>query len=210
MPVLEILQLKTKPDISPSNPSILKSLQTVRQSLAEKIHPTHSRFYRALEDPSLIYVLGLWPSIATHRSFLSSPLKASILSPQDDLLDFNWMIHIELDSIESMEELSVLDAPVVAIARLHVKGGKHVIAHIEITGRYSGMLVERTKPWVVVEGWRVDGEVGKEEQVVITGWQEKEDHMAFGAGLREKYTDYAGLRHHWEGFEANHMKDMEK
>jgi hypothetical protein len=207
MPVLEILQLKIKPTISPDNPSILTSLRTVRSSLAEKVHLTHSRFFRALEDPSLIYVLGLWPNLATHQAFLSSPLKPSILAPQDDLLDFNWMLHIPLEDLETLS--STLEVPIVAIARLHVKGGEHVIAHKEITGRYGHMLVERAKPFGVVEGWRVDGEVGKEELVVITGWEAKEEHLVFGAGLREKYPDYATLRDHWEAFEANHMRDME-
>jgi len=172
------------------------------------VHATHSRFFQALEDPTLIYVLGLWPNLQTHQSFLASPLKPEILSPQQDLLDFGWMIHIPLEDLESLP----LGAPIVAIARLHVKGGEHVIAHKEITGRYGGMLVERTKPYGVVEGWRVDGEEGaqEQEQVVITGWEAKEDHLAFGAGLRETYPDYAGLRDHWQGIEVNHMRDMEK
>jgi hypothetical protein len=208
MPVLEILQLKIKPSISPTDPSILTSLRTVRSSLAQKVHPTHSRFFCALEDPALIYVFGLWPNVATHQAFLSSPLKPSILSPQDDLLDFNWMIHIPLEDEETLS--STLEAPIVAIARLHVKGGEHVICHKEITGQYGHMLVERTKPFGVVEGWRVDKEAGSEEQVVITGWEAKEDNMAFMARLSKKYPDYATLRDHWEGFEANNMRDMEK
>jgi len=83
--------------------------------------------------------------------------------------------------------------------------------HREITQRYRGVLEETTKPFGVVEGWRVDGEEeGEREQVIITGWEEKEDHLAFGAGLREKFEDYRGLRDHWESVNASHATDMER
>jgi hypothetical protein len=208
MPVLEVLQLKIKPTISASDPAVLTSLQTVRTSLAEKIHPTHSRFYQSIEDPSLIFVLGLWTSLSQHQDFLSSPLRAQILAPQEGLLDFSWCVHILL---EKMEELP-LEAPVVAIARIGVKSGEHLKLHEEITGKYREMLAERTRPFGVVEGWAVDheGPELEKENIIITGWEKKEDHLAFGAGLREKFEDYRGLRDHWKTLEASHVRDMEK
>jgi heme-degrading monooxygenase HmoA len=208
MPVLEILQLKIKPTISTTNPSILTSLRTVRQSLAQEVHPTHSRFYQSIEDPYLIYVFGLWDSLSQHHDFLSSPLRTEILLPQEDLLDFSWCIHIEIDSMQQLP----LEAPIVAIARIKLKSGDHhVKTHEAITARYRSVLEERTRPFGVVEGRRVDGGVeGGKEEVVITGWETKEDHLAFGVGLREKNEDYRGLREHWEGVEASHVRHMER
>jgi hypothetical protein len=205
MSVLEICQLKVKDNISPSDSSIIASLQKVRTELKERVHPTNSRFFQTIEDPTLIYILGTWPSVAKHQTFLSSPEKPQILDAQQNLLDFNWMLHIPLDNMSSLP----LDAPVVAIARAHVKGGEHVTAHKKITGKYRDKLDERTKPHKVVEGWRVDEEPGKQENVVITGWKSREDHLEFSAGLREKYADYAALNKHWEKVEAHHMRDME-
>lgn len=99
-----------------------------------------------------------------------------------------------------MEDLP-LEAPIIAIARITVKSGEHVKLHKEITARYRGLLEERTKPFGVVEGWRIDGEEeGEREQVIVTGWEKKEDHLAFGVGLRD----------HWDSAEASHMKDMER
>jgi len=205
MPVLEVLQLKVKPKIHPADPSILTSLRTVRSLLASKIHATHSRFYQSIEDSTLIYVLGLWDTLSQHQSFLSSSLREEILAPQEHVLDFGWCVHIPL---EKMEDLP-LEAPVVAVARLKVKSGESLKLHQEITGRYRGVLEEETRPFGVVEGWRLDGGEGR-EQVIITGWREKEDHLKFGEGLREKFEDYRSLRGHWEGVEASHMRDMEK
>jgi hypothetical protein len=208
MPVLEILQLRVKPSISPSDPAILTSLQTVRSLLTQKIHSTHSRFYQSIEDTSLIYVLGLWDSLSQHQDFLSSPLRAEILAPQEYLLDFSWCVHIPL---ENMEDLP-LEAPAVAIARIKVKSGEdHVVKHREITGKYRAMLEESTRPFGVAEGWRVDvGGEGEREQVIFTGWEEKEDHLAFSTGLRERFEDYRELRDHWESVEASHTRNMEK
>jgi hypothetical protein len=207
MPVLEVLQLKVKPTINPTNSSILTSLQTVRSLLASKIHPTQSRFYQSIEDPSLIFVLGIWDSLSQHQAFLSSPFRVEVLSPQEDLLDFSWCVHIPIVKREDLP----LEAPIVSVARIKLKSGEHVPLHKEITGRYREVLEETTKPFGVVEGWILDGrEEGKREQVVITGWPGKEEHLAFSAGLRERFEDYRGLRGHWESVMASHMRDMEK
>lgn len=208
MPVLEILQLKIKPTIDPSNLSILTSLRTVRTSLAQKIHPTHSRFYQSIEDTSLIYVLGLWDSLSQHQDFLSSPLKTDILSPQEDLLDFSWCLHIELDSMNQLP----LKAPILSIARIKLKSGDyHVKQHEEITAQYRPVLKVRSRPFGVVEGWKIDGGAeGERESVVITGWETKEDHLEFRAGLRERNGDYRDLREHWESVEVSHVRDMER
>jgi hypothetical protein len=207
MSILEILQLKVKPTTEPSNPAILASLRTVRQSLAQKVHATQSRFYHSIEDTSLIYVLGLWDSLSQHQVFLSSPLKDEILSPQEDLLDFGWCIHIEMDSMNQLP----LKAPILSIARIKLKSGDyHVKQHEEITARYRSVLKARTGPCGVVEGWRIDGEDGEREQVFITGWETKEDHLEFSAGLGERNGDYRGLREHWESVEVSHVRDMER
>ncbi|KAN0110957.1 hypothetical protein V8E51_007344 [Hyaloscypha variabilis] len=207
MPVLEVLQLKVKPTITPTNPSILTSLHTVRSLLASKIHPTQSRFYQSIEDPSLIFVLGLWDSLSQHQTFLSSPFRAEVLAPQEDLLDFSWCVHIPIGKREDLP----LEAPIVSVARIKLKSGEHVQLHKEITGRYREVLEETTKPFGVVERWILDGgEEGEREQVVITGWTGKEEHLAFSAGLRERFEDYRSLRGHWESVVASHMRDMEK
>ena len=208
MPVLEILQLKIKDTVSPSNPAVLTSLRTVRTSLAQNVHPTHSRFYQSIEDPSLIYVLGLWDSLSQHQDFLSSPLKTEILTPQEDLLDFNWCVHIEIESNNQLP----LKAPIMSIARITLKSGDHhVKQHREITARYRSVLEERTRPFGVVQGPRVDGgEEGEREEVIITGWETKEDHLTFGAGLRERNEDYRRLREHWESVEVSHFRNMER
>ena len=204
MGVLEILQLRLKPAYSPSDPIIIATLDKERKELREKVHNTQSRMFTAVDDPSLIYIFGVWPSLEKHRAFLASPLKAEIIN--SPLFKLGWMFHIPLDSIDELP----LDAPVVAVARQHIKGNKHVTGYKEkITETYRETLLKEIKPYKIVSGWRVDGNAGEEEHAVITGWETKEDHMAFEAGLKAKYRDYARLEEHGDQLEVYHLKDLE-
>src|SRR4051812_38878765 len=96
MPVLEVTQLRLK-GISAADQSLLDSLDAVRSILK-----TNSRFYHCIEEPSLIYILGIWPSLAAHRAFLDSPECHEILGPQEELLEFQWSLHMELDAMVSL------------------------------------------------------------------------------------------------------------
>jgi heme-degrading monooxygenase HmoA len=203
MPVLEILLLKTKPSIPPTSPLILTSLQTVRSLLAAKIHATQSHFYRTTEDASKIYILGLWPSLSAHQAFLASPLRKEILAPQEELLDFVWCVHVQVSGWEDVP----IGAPVVSIARIKVKGGEEG-RHESVTGKYEGRLREATG-WGVVSGWVLD-EGGERENVVITGWRTREEHLEFGRGMGEEFEDYRALREGWESVDVGHGKDMEQ
>jgi hypothetical protein len=80
-PVLEITLLRlASSQSSPSNANILSILQHVRSLLAKKVNTTHSRFFRGVDDPTLVYILGVWPSIETHKEFLANEiLKTEVL-----------------------------------------------------------------------------------------------------------------------------------
>lgn len=205
MPVLEICLLKVKPSISPTSPLLLTSLQKVRTTLATRITNTASRFYQSLEDPTEIYILGIWPTLAAHHTFLASPEKAEILDAQQDLLDFGWILHIP---IESMDEVP-FDAPVMAITRLFVKG-EHVRRYKEVGAKYREKVVEGTKPFRIVNGWRVDGEEGRLENVILTGWETREAHFEFTAAMVEKFPEYGTVKDCCEGMELSHCVNMEK
>ncbi|KAH9219282.1 hypothetical protein DL95DRAFT_384718, partial [Leptodontidium sp. 2 PMI_412] len=120
--ILEICQLKVKSNLSPSDPSLLKVLSKARTELKERVHNTNSRFYQCIEDPTLIYILGVWPSLARHTEFLKTPEKSDILDSQEDLFDFGWILHLEIGE-RGMDELP-LEAPVMAITRLFMKDGE--------------------------------------------------------------------------------------
>lgn len=206
--ILEICQLKVKPNLSPADPTLLSALSTARTELKEKVYNTNSRFYQCVEDPTLIYILGVWPSLARHGEFLASPARSEILDSQEELFNFGWILHMEIGD-RGMDELP-LDAPVMAITRLFMKDGEeHVKACEEIERKYREVVAEGRRPWNVVDGWRIDCENGKNEGVMITGWESVETHEAFTKRTREKHPEYGSVTQHYERMEVRHARNME-
>ena len=129
-----------------------------------------------------------------HHSFLSSPLKTEILGPQEDTLDFVWGIHVPMTA--AIEEAVPLDAPVLAIARLVTKsegGGK--AGDVGALEEYRELTVGATgsSTWTVFGGWRCDAEEGKQEAVLISGWESEARCDAFKRRMSEENEKYEGV-----------------
>lgn len=204
MAILEVLQLRIKPDLQPTDPSILKGLQSARQKLKDLVSDTQSRFYQSTDDPSIIHVLGTWPTLAAHHAFIESPTRLDVLRDQEGLLDFAWVLHVEIDSMSSLP----LDAPVLAIERLHVKSGEHVIEYNLIMSGLVGRIQEATEHYRVVVGWRCDSEPGKQESLVFTGFETSSHASTVKA--RVGSAEWESLMDHLEDTEVAYGKDMEK
>jgi heme-degrading monooxygenase HmoA len=164
MPALEMTQLRLK-GLTADDPALLQSLSTVRR----KLH-TSSQFYNCIEDPTLIYILGMWPSLDAHLKFLASPARDEVLGPQEDMLDFCWTVHIELDGMS----LLPLDAPVLAIERMRVRE-EHVEAFDQAVTRHTEEL-QGSHPSKVAHGWRCDAAPGSHEAILFTGWETAQAH----------------------------------
>lgn len=204
MSVLEICRLQVKEGISPSDRSIVESLAAVRSELKSKVVATNSRFYQSIEEPRLIYILGLWPSLAAHQAFLASGAQPAILAPQDHLLDFDWAMHMELDSMASLP----LDAPVFSIARFRFDGGEKAAAFRLGLETYRQKIVDATVPYKYVDGWCCDSEPGKQECFVISGWRSVEAHDEFSVKVIED-PEYGRGVALCDEREAKHMRNME-
>lgn len=171
MPVLEVTQLRLT-SLPADDPLLLKSLSTVRDQLQ-----TSSQFYICIEDPTLVYILGTWPSLVAHETFLASPKRNEVLGPQENLLQFEWTVHMELDAMSSLP----LDAPIIAIERFSVQG-KFVDAFEQATIRHA-QLANSTSSFKVAHGWRCDAAAAMErrhEAIVFSGWESVQAHTAFG------------------------------
>ncbi len=163
MPILEILAVRLRDGVSPTDPSLLKNLSDVRSYVQ-----SNSNFYHCIEDPSIIYIIGQWASLETHKKWLVSPERDDVLKPQEDQLSLFWMIH--MNAPEKGIEGLPLKAPVMSVARLFVKS-EHEEEFYRIATSQRVGLVEYAKPYPVVDGWRIDPEEGQKEFVVITGWE---------------------------------------
>jgi len=144
--------------------------------------------------------------LVRHKEFLASSYKAEILDEQDELFDFQWIIHTKIGDGE-MKEVPV-EAPVMGIARLFIKK-EGVDAYQAVVDKYGKLIDEGTKPYTSVAEWRVDCEEGKYEHVVITGWEKEGDHAVFTKRMRED-PEYRTVRDNYEGMDVKHVRDMER
>ncbi|KAJ4365233.1 hypothetical protein N0V83_008851 [Neocucurbitaria cava] len=199
MPVLEVTQLRVK-GLSADDPALLQSLSVVRGKLK-----TNSRFYHCIEDPTLIYILGIWPSLDAHLEFLASPERDEILGPQEDMLDFCWSVHMGLDGMSSLP----LDAPVLAIEIMKIKGDC-VEAFDQAVIRHTQHILG-SHPFKVAHGWRCDAAAGSHEALIFTGWENTQAHVTFAVNQEgHRDGDKAALNGQYEVIQVHHAKNLER
>ncbi|KAH7401662.1 hypothetical protein BKA66DRAFT_405817 [Pyrenochaeta sp. MPI-SDFR-AT-0127] len=195
MPVLEVTQLRLK-GLHAHDAALLQSLSLVRG----KLH-TMSHFYNCIQDPTLIYILGIWPSLEAHLDFLASPARDAVLGPQEDVLDFCWTVHMVLDGMASLP----LDAPVLAIERLSVRGD--CVDAFDQAAVQHAQLLKRSHPFAVAHGWRCDAPAGSHEALIFTGWENTQAHVAFAA---THDGHHAALLGQYEHIELHHATNLEQ
>ncbi|ORY12224.1 hypothetical protein BCR34DRAFT_483035 [Clohesyomyces aquaticus] len=197
MPVLEVTQLRLK-GVSAADRGLLRNLSLVRDALQ-----TNSRFYHCTEDPSLIYIFGLWPSLDAHLEFLASPRSSEVLGPQEEQLDFQWALHMNLDAMSSLP----LDAPVMAISMVVIK--EHDIdAYNQSITATRRLFSDASRPYRIVNGWRCDPTSRNHEAVMFTGWPSVEAHSAFVTEGR-KNPDFARMEALYQTVEVRHARTLE-
>lgn len=173
-PVLEITLLRlTSP--STQNSAIISTLRNVRTLLAQKVNPTYSHFYQGIDDPLLLLIVGVWPSLGMHRAFLANDkLREEVLGSQEGLFGFEWGIHITL----SGRDPKAVMAEIGSCSGLEV--GRWTV-NSKSVDKFPGMLEKQDRDRKAVAktevgGWRCDVDEVKEgggrEFVRVRGWEE--------------------------------------
>ncbi|KAH8730078.1 hypothetical protein GQ44DRAFT_476977 [Phaeosphaeriaceae sp. PMI808] len=199
MAVLEVTQLRLKGPPA-GDPKLLESLSIVRAKLQTK-----SQFYSCIEDPTKLYILGLWRDLEQHINFLASPVRDEVLGPQEDMLEFQWTVHMEIESMSSLP----LDAPVLALERLSVKKGCIDVCHQAAT-RYAH-LSQGSHPCKVTHGWRCDASPEAHELVIFSGCENAQAHVTF-ATRQQSYdsSDHATTMGQYEELLVHHAWNLER
>jgi heme-degrading monooxygenase HmoA len=208
MPVTELalLHLKNHRQIPPETKSALVSGASAQARFAG--YPV--RLYSQVEDPSYIYLLGGWDSVSQHMNeWIPSPTNQNIMSSLADEMEVVWMFHVEVEpaSGETCSASSPLDAPVLAIERCFV--GEEKGDFEDSMARVKGRMEECTAPRMLRCGWRIDHAEGREEMhefVVLSGWEDMEDHLRF---LETGSEDDKYRNDRMEGVELRHARLME-
>jgi len=162
MPVTELALLPLTTPLSSTLITKLLAAQSVLTSASG--HPFH--IYQQIEDPSLLYILGKWDSVAAHHVFLSSEENQKLLESLKDDLDLEKIVLYHLDAdIFALEEgkKSVLEAETISLNRHFVPASKRDGFQEKFNG-VKGLLDEYTKPFRVVGGWRIEKESEEKEE----------------------------------------------
>ncbi|KAJ5796381.1 uncharacterized protein N7518_004921 [Penicillium psychrosexuale] len=182
MPVTELalLRLKAQDPSSSAKSTFIEAQE--KQTTHSGYHVT---YLRQIEDPSSVYLMGGWESVEKHTGegqWLSLEINQTLLAQLKDSLDVSWMFHLDLDPSTSKIPL---DAPVLAITRYFVEPSKKDEFDAVFRNGVSH-LDAHTAPFSSCGAWRIDKEGEDEEFVLFSGWNQVQDHFAFGESEASK------------------------
>jgi hypothetical protein len=198
MPVLEITQLRLK-RITVADSALLKNLSAVRDKLQ-----TNSVFYCRIEDPTLVYIFGIWHSLDAHLEFLASSTRDAVLGPQADILGFEWTVHQELEAVTSLP----LNAPVLAIARLRLQGW--CVPIFEQAVIRHARLFQKNHSTETTHGWRCDAPAGTHEAIIFHGCKDTKSHTPFsGSRFINNNNADVSIEREYEEVISHHLWNLE-
>ncbi|KAF9024338.1 hypothetical protein BDZ89DRAFT_1069152 [Hymenopellis radicata] len=202
MAILELALLRLKPGVSID--ATLPNLRFAEKAMQQSAGAGHAfYYYQQVEDPTLIYIVGSWPSVAYHYDvFIPSAENKQALELMKDQMGVEWLIHVDVDP-KSIQP--GLDTPMIAIARHFIKDGEPKELFDTTFASSKPPLIDATEG-KLVGGWRLDKELdgGRDEWVLFTGWGSLEDHATFGNS--EEFKRYAKIRDHLASFEVRHAQ----
>ncbi|KAH8804639.1 hypothetical protein F5884DRAFT_680955 [Xylogone sp. PMI_703] len=205
-----ILHLSTPPQEGKLPAAFLERLTTAKQVL-DKASGYNFHFFQQVEDPSLVYIIGRWESVAAHGVFLPSDENKRLLDLLKDDIDIPSIIlyHLETDVYDISEEADkkqVFEAPTISCNRHFVPAAKKE-GFIKTFQEVKGLLQDFTNPFKVIGSWRIEKESeDKEEWVLFSGFNSVEHHYEFPK--TEEFAKYREIVNFVDGFEVKHLKSI--
>lgn len=201
-PILELCKRRLNDGLSPTHPSVKKALPEVRiNTKCEYV------YYSSIEEPSVFFMLGMWPSMNAYNSFRSSPGYLQSLEPLGTLSTIEWIEHMEFDSLSSLP----IEAPVMTVTRAFLKPGDHPKEYYRKISDLKGPIEAETAPHPCVFSWTVDTTPECHKWLMFVGWQSKWHHRGYAAMLRETNAEFPSIPDHYdEGTMHMHTWNMER
>ncbi|RFU34616.1 hypothetical protein B7463_g1699, partial [Scytalidium lignicola] len=207
---LAILPLSTPPENGILPSGFLDKLSTAKKVL-DNASGYNFHFFQQVEDPSLVYIIGRWSSVAAHDVFLPSDENKRLLELLKDDITISSVImyHLDVDvynMIGEADKKNVSEAPTISCNRHFVPAAKKE-GFIEQFQKIKGLLQDFTNPFKVVGGWRIEKESEeKEEWVLFSGFDSVAHHYEFPK--TEEFVKYREIIGFVDGFEVKHLKSI--
>jgi len=225
---LALLQYKSPPSPSSSLLPIPDSVLEIlyRAAREQTSFSGHSvALLQCHEDPTLIYLIGGWDTVAQHMNeWIPKQTNQELMKELGQGLDVKWMFHLDMNPAD------VLHGVVGATRGFGAEGkdgvvaiGRHFIRHSQRVGftatfednvdaleEFLGDFQKRDSGWRVDRGFVADA-VGDAEDnmvpdefVVFTAWSSVERHVEFVKP--EGFQRYSKIREYVERAEIRHVK----
>lgn len=205
MAVTELALVRVIEPAKISDDSLLKILRHAKLAM-EKFSGYEFYFLHCVEDPSLFWICGGWPSVQNHmENWIPSEQNQELVKSLDGKAEVLYMWHVD---VEPEKREAVMRSKGISITRNFVKkgeGDRVEEAFGQAKGQSEGSAGEEEEKVVVVVlgGWRIDkGFIKKSEDsdehqeegaewVVFKGWKSKEGFLDIERG--EKFQAFAKL-----------------
>ncbi|KAF2101333.1 hypothetical protein NA57DRAFT_72776 [Rhizodiscina lignyota] len=217
MPVTELAVFRLNPGITLDHPTLHSLLSRGKVAMesfqSSKGNPKKFYFLQQTEDPSCIYIVGWWDSVAEHMNeFIPAPENQSIMNEMKEakLDSLDYFGHFDCD-----QEKIAVEAPVVSVGIHKVAKEKKEAFEKkfdEVKGKLDDYMWKGTKP---VAGWRLDlpkeeaeSENAMEQFVLFCGWDSLERHTKDFISS-EGATEYRQIAKFVDSFDIKHARVVE-
>jgi heme-degrading monooxygenase HmoA len=200
MRVTELIIFRLLPSFTITNPEVLSVLSISKQTLQNYTRLPWTG-YNSIEDPSLLYILGGWPSIEVHlEEFDPSPQGERLRQLAAPFLQLESYFHIDVDPLTL-----ALNERTLSIGRNFVEPEKKCKFEevYEKVKHYLEAFIGRKE--LVKGGWRIDKDPakrGEEEFVLFTWWESLEKQKQFAKTKGGK--KYFKLKDETKGVDIKH------
>ncbi|KAL4867239.1 hypothetical protein BDV12DRAFT_171751 [Aspergillus spectabilis] len=219
MPVTELACLRLKNNLPLTDPTNHLTESRLRAGLRAQAQYINAATYllTQIEDPSYIYILGKWDSVAQHvQEWIPSATNQEVMGELSGDLDVVWLQHLDFDPSLGLSETAKgitdegipYDEPVVAIGRYFIS--PFTKAGFERTfAEAKHHLKEFRGPRKIAGAWRVDKQVDEsgsvnEEYVQFTAWDTVKEHSSFAES--DGFKAFSKLKHFMQGAEIKHAQ----
>lgn len=171
MPVTELAILRLTTSTYEDPTEFYRNLKRARE-VQEKASGYPAYYYRQMEDPFYVYIIGMWDSVEAHLNFLpheENQAMLQLIRPQIVLNELT-MFHID-QSIR--EKRDIFTSNIINVIR-------YTVDHEPSRTRASTKPIK--VPKYAVGGWAITEDVGdplgaghREEFVLFSGWASKRD-----------------------------------
>lgn len=175
--------LRLKPDTTIESLKLWDVLARAKEAM-QKYSARKFYYLQQVEDPTCIYILGQWESLAQHYDgYIPSKENQDMLQELKDELDVEWLSHLDV-AIADLQ----LDAPVLSLGRHIIQQGKRGEFEECFNGnrKHLDAFITEGKP---AGGWKVDDDRAAEEFVLFAPWKEVPQHFEFAntEGFKEYF-----------------------